>query len=171
MAFLAYLLNDFSRFKIEDKMVVKNCKAIAHKTHEKIFIIERIADFGAEKYMVLVNDDKRRMVDFTLYSKFGLAVGDEITCVHKKENCAGDLVSMILHPRYKMNECYNFNVISIEQEEISGYKLFFLLLGDDFGFEHKIRINESDIQKYGDDVTCRVVGISPGKLNLFVEKI
>ena len=152
-------------------MVVKNCKAIKHKTHEEYFVVDRITKLDNETVMILSNEENRRLINFDLYSSFGIQVGDRIKVVNKKENCAGDQVMMIMHPRYEVHQLYNFKVKAIAKEEISGYQLSFLIVADDFGFEQRIRINENDIEKYGDEIKCRVVGISPGKLNLFVESI
>ncbi len=151
-------------------MVVRNCNAIKSQLHEETFVIEKIATLGEEKYLVLVNEEHRRMVDYSVYQNFGLKEGEEVKTVHKKENCAGDQVRMILHPRYLLNKTYRFVVKGFTQEEISGFKLNFMVLGDDTGFEHKMRINEGDRDKFQSIVKCKVAGISPGKLNLFLIK-
>lgn len=150
-------------------MVVRNCKAIKQQLHEETFIVEKIAEFGEEQYLVLANADRSRVIDYSAYQDFGLKKGDKVKTVYKKENCAGDQVLMILHPRYLLNQSYEFLVKGFSDEIISGFKFCFIIVGDDFGFEHRIRINDDDKEKFQSTIKCRVMGISPGKLNLMIE--
>lgn len=144
--------------------MVVQCKPTIR--NEVVYVLQKVIQLDGIPYFHLVNDQETRVFDASIYMNFGLQTGDTVIAFTKKENCAGDPIMVLCHPRYQLHKVYPFKVYGIKTETIGDYMINYLELGDDLGLRQKLRINTNDIQADQKLIMCKVMGYVPGGLLL-----
>ncbi|MBI9033885.1 MAG: hypothetical protein JEZ03_05380 [Bacteroidales bacterium] len=111
---------------------------------------------GGFKYYLLEGPFKyNHLLDYTVYSEFGLTVGAVVNCTIIDRNADGELVIQPDHPNYSIGEIYDFRFMGYEEVEdpLRGLKKFLYVI-DSNDYEHSILL---DNEKTEDDFTSKIV--------------
>lgn len=110
----------------------------------------------------------RHFIEYEPYKDYNLAIAGNIMCLVAKINCTGRLYLEPEHPVYKINKCYQFNIITVN-EFPNEWEITVIDC-----FENKITLNTdsriSVIPQAGDSIMARVESIKKGIPNIVVDK-
>ncbi len=120
-------------------------------------ISDKIRMPDGEVYFKLTDPNRiRHLLRAQWYEKYNLKTGDTITCHIDKINCSGRIFIEPLHPFYKPDGMYDFEIVELKDDTA--------FVKD--AFDNIIEIPVEDIpfgNKVGDKVSCRVLSIKKGK--------
>ena len=102
----------------------------------------------------------KHLLNTQWYKNYNLKAGETVICHIDKINCSGRIFIEPVHPVYKPDEIFDFEVVDSVKIENNNY----FLIKD--VFDNKIEIPEVDLPsgtKPGDIVPCRVLTVKKGK--------
>ncbi|MCK4678129.1 MAG: hypothetical protein KAT48_08370 [Bacteroidales bacterium] len=117
---------------------------------------------GKEYFVLHDQKGNKHILLKKYYMNYGFKIDDQIRCKVIKFSSKGYFLLEPVHPFYKEDEIYDFNILRLEKNNI--------IVKDIFGYECKIKIHASEEKKYSskNGVLCSVIGFRKGRLVLVV---
>ncbi len=128
-----------SKQKVNSKYIEKNIYN---------FLIKKEIHFENEDYFVLQSKfDKNHLLPKKYYKNYNLEIGKSIKCYIDKINCAGEVFLEAIHPCYKLNEIYKFNVLREGTHKFKKIVEYGLFIEDKFANERFVVCNRNETTK------------------------
>ena len=83
------------------------------------FYVEKSIEFEGVKYWVFRGvENEKHLVSFENFKNYHIESGQKINCSIDKINCAGEIFLEPEHPFYKLNSCYEFEILTDNIKEL-----------------------------------------------------
>ena len=123
-------------------------------------------EVDGKAFFVFLNDKgEHRLIEAEAYRHFPLVEGQRLKARVRKKGCAGEEITELAHPFFKVGETYPMTVARFGELDFEGRRLPFVAVVDGYGTEHLIGRSENRPLISGSRVSCRLAGQSRGRLS------